>query len=101
MAPQSTAPPNHVKIDIPLVRSRDNRDLGTLSLIRDNMWKLYDDQDQRLVNPVLVDTLIITLTNAKGEQVCWHQMPMQTLLGDDGGIDGGAQKQSEAETRQV
>jgi hypothetical protein len=83
MAPQSTTHPNYVKIDIPLVRSRDKRALGTLSLIRDNVWKLYDDQGQRLVNPVLVDSLIVTLTNATGEHVCWHQVPMNALLSEE------------------
>jgi hypothetical protein len=70
------------------VRSRDKRALGTLALIRDNVWKLYDDQGQRLGNPVLVDSLIVTLVNAKSEQVCWHSVPMATLIGDPDGQPG-------------
>jgi hypothetical protein len=73
-------------IDIPLVCNRDNRDLGVLTLIGNNGLRLHDDQGQRLVNPTKIDTLSVTLTSAKGEQVCWHQAPMTVLLGDkDGG----------------
>jgi hypothetical protein len=41
--------------------------------------------------------VIVTLTNAKGEQVCWHQSPMNTLLGDDDYIDSLSQGQNETE----
>src|SRR3954447_26732638 len=47
MPARSTAHSHLVKVHIALVRSRDRRDLAALAPIRDNVWKLYDDQGQR------------------------------------------------------
>jgi hypothetical protein len=66
-----------------LTRKRDGKDIGLLTVIRTRVNKLHDERGQRLVNPVRVDSLIITVTSPTGEQVVFHHMPFDQLTLDD------------------
>lgn len=71
------------RVEIPLLRSTDKRDVGTLTLIRTDTWILYDDAGRRLPAPRHQDTLIVTLNRPDGEQVIYTQIPITELLGED------------------
>lgn len=77
---RKTDHPNHVRVELPLIRSSDKRDIGTLSLIRNYAWRLYSEDGRRLPTPQLEDVVVITLTNPAGEQVTWLQMPSSALF---------------------
>lgn len=77
---RSTTHPNHVQVDLPLVRSKDKRDIGVLRLIRTYSWKLYDLNGRRLPTPQLEDVVTISLTNPAGEQVTWLEVPSRALF---------------------
>ncbi len=71
------------RLEIPLLRSRDKKDVGTLTLIRTDSWILYDEAGKRLPIPKSQDTLIVTLSRPDGEQVVYTQIPMSELLRGD------------------
>jgi hypothetical protein len=71
------------RLEIPLLRSRDKKDVGTLTLIRTNTWILYDEAGKRLPAPRNQDTLIVSLSRPDGEQIVYTQIPMAELI-DEG-----------------
>lgn len=68
-----------MRVDLPLVRKSDKRNVGELTLIRNMCWQWTDDDGRRLPNPVREDTLIVSLKNSAGEEICWFQVPMDKL----------------------
>jgi hypothetical protein len=74
-----------VRFDRDLVRRRDGKAIGKLSIIRTDLTKLHDERGQRLVTPEIVDSLIIAITNPLGEQVVYQTLPFKELTRDDVG----------------
>lgn len=74
--------PTYRRLEIPLLRSRDKRAVGTLTLIRADTWILYDEHGRRLPSPRNQDTLIVTLAKPDGEQIVYTQIPMSELMGE-------------------
>ena len=71
------------RIELPLIRKRDRKPVGTLTIIRANHWAFGDDARHRHGTPKRTDQLLITLTDAKGEEVCYLEVPMDQLPADD------------------
>lgn len=79
-ASRSTQHPNHVRLDLPLIRSRDRLEVGTLTLIRNYSWRFYDDDGHRFAVPQLADVVTISLTGPDGDLVSWREIPAAALL---------------------
>jgi hypothetical protein len=77
---RSTTHPNYVRLDLPLIRSRDRQAVGTLILIRNYSWTFYDDEGRRFAVPQLADMIAISLTGPDGELVSWQEVPAMMLL---------------------
>jgi hypothetical protein len=71
-----------LRVDLPLIRKSDRRNVGELTLIRAMNWQFVDDGGNRLATPKQQDTLIVSLKNAAGEEICWHTVPMDQLALD-------------------
>jgi hypothetical protein len=70
------------RIDLPLIRRRDHKPVGTLTIVRANHPAFTDEQGARQSNPVRIDQLLITISDAAGETVCYLGVPMQQLPAD-------------------
>lgn len=69
-----------MRVDLPLIRKFDKRNVGELTLIRTLDWYFVDDDGRRLATPKREDTLLVSLKNAAGEEICWFQVPMDRLM---------------------
>jgi hypothetical protein len=69
------------RIDLPLIRKRDRKPVGTLTIVRANYWAFGDDDRRRTGSPKRIDQLLITLTDANGEEVCYFELPMERVPG--------------------
>jgi hypothetical protein len=67
------------RVDLPLIRKRDQKPIGTLTIIRANHWSFVDEAGTRRPNPVMQDQLLITLLDATGELVTALQVPTAQL----------------------
>jgi hypothetical protein len=67
------------RIDLPLIRRRDRKNVGTLTIVRASHPAFTDETGARRANPVRLDQLLITLTEATGEEVTALQVPMNRL----------------------
>jgi hypothetical protein len=70
------------RVDLPLIRKRGHKPVGTLTIIRTNHWSFVAETGKRRSNPVLQDQLVITLRDATGEMVTALQGPMAPLPTD-------------------
>ena len=70
------------RVDHPLIRRRDGKPIGTLSIVRANHWSFGDDR-HRQGSPKRTDQLLITLADATGEEICYLEVPMDQLPADD------------------
>ena len=68
-----------MRVDLPLKRKSDKRDIGQLTLIRTLHWQFTDEAGRRLSMPAKEDLLIISLRNAAGEEIYTHELPMKQL----------------------
>ena len=50
-----------------------------MTIVRANHWQLTDEGGRRTASPVRIEQLLITLTDAKGEVVCYVELPMDRL----------------------
>ena len=71
------------RVDLPLIRKRDRKPVGTLTIVRANHWQMTDAGGKRHASPVRADQLLLTLTDAKGHEVCYLEVPMDQLPADD------------------
>jgi hypothetical protein len=71
------------RVDLPLVRRRDQKPVGTLTIVRANHPTFIDEHGARRSNLVRIDQLLITLTDAKGETVAFFELPMDQLPADE------------------
>jgi hypothetical protein len=71
------------RVDLPLIRRRDQKPVGTLTLVRANHPAFTDESGARRSNPVRIDQLLITLTDAAGETVAYLELPMNQLPPDE------------------
>ncbi len=60
-------------------RQSDNKIVGTLTVVRADQWSFTDESGNRRVNPVRVDSILINVTNTKGETVGYAAIPMDQL----------------------
>jgi hypothetical protein len=67
------------RIDLPLIRRRDRKNVGTLTIIRSNHPAFTDEHGARRSNPVRIDQLLIMLSDATGETVCSLEVAMERL----------------------
>ena len=70
------------RVDLPLIRKRDRKPVGTLTIVRANHWGFGDDVRHRTGSPKRIDQLLITLTDANGENVAYLEVPMDQLPPD-------------------
>ena len=70
-------------IDLPLIRKRDRKHVGTLTIVRASHWSFVDEVGQRHSDPKRIDQLLITLTDATGETVAYLEVPMEQLPVDE------------------
>jgi hypothetical protein len=70
------------RVDLPLIRRRDRKPVGTLTIVRANHPAFTDETGARRTNPIRIDQLLITLTDAKGETVGYFEVPMERLPAD-------------------
>jgi hypothetical protein len=70
------------RIDLPLIRKRDRKPVGTLTIVRANHPAFTDEHGARRSNPARIDQLLITLTDTKGETVAYLEVPMDQLPAD-------------------
>jgi hypothetical protein len=70
------------RVDLPITRNQ--KPVGTLSIIRANHWRMTGDDGRRLATPIATDQLLITITNATGERVGYFEVPMDQLPPDGG-----------------
>lgn len=68
-----------MRVDLPLVRKSDKRNVGELTLIRTLDWHFADEEGRRLASPKREDTLLVSLKNTAGDEICWFQVPMDAL----------------------
>ena len=59
------------RVDLPLIRTRDRTPVGTLTIVWVNHWSFADDVGKRRESPIMLDQLLITLTDAKGEEIAY------------------------------
>ena len=71
------------RVDLPLLRKRDRKPVGTLTIVRANHWAFGDNVRHRTGSPKRIDQLMITLTDATGEAVCSLELPMDRLPADE------------------
>ena len=69
------------RVDLPLIRQRDHKPVGTLTIIRTNHASLVDEKGKRRPSPVVMDHLLISLKDAKGEEVTALAVPMERSSG--------------------
>ena len=69
------------KVEVPLIRTRDRKPVGTLRLIRTMHTAFADRDSQHAAVPKPADTLIIYVLSATGEKVCVLTVPMADLDG--------------------
>jgi hypothetical protein len=65
-----------------LIRNRDRKPVGMLTIVRAQQWAFFDERGKRRATPVRTDQFLITLTDAKGEEVCYLEVPMDHLPAD-------------------
>ncbi|HEX3304299.1 MAG TPA: hypothetical protein VHR64_15540 [Thermomicrobiales bacterium] len=66
-------------VDLPLIRRRDHKPVGTLTIIRTNHAAFIDEHGTRRPSPVVLDHLLISVKDAKGEEVTYLAVPMYQL----------------------
>jgi hypothetical protein len=54
-----------------------------LTMVRSDPWAFTDEHGDRRANPVRIDQLLITHSDAKGETVDYFEVPMDQLPADD------------------
>jgi hypothetical protein len=72
--------PNYRRIELPLVRRKDKVPIGTLTIIRTNVWQFYDREGRRNAVPKRQETLIFTIQNPKGEEISFNQLAASDLV---------------------
>ena len=55
------------RVDLPLTSKRDQKPVGTMTIVRANHWAFGDDARHRTGSPKRIDQLMITLTDANGD----------------------------------
>jgi hypothetical protein len=73
-------------VDLPLIRKRDRKPLGTSTIVRANHWAFGDDVRHRTGSPKRIDQFLITLCDAKGEVISYFEIPMEQLPADEEGF---------------
>ena len=73
------------RVDLPLIRRRDRKAVGTLTIVRANHPAFTDEEGSRRANPVRIDQLLITLTDVKGETISYFEVPMDRLPANEEG----------------
>ena len=69
------------KVELPLIRKRDHRDFGTLTLIRtDHTW-FTDRAGHQLPSPQTLDPLIALIRARDGEEISYHIIRLSELDG--------------------
>jgi hypothetical protein len=63
----------------PLIRKCECELVGTLTIVRAKHPAFTDAHGARRANPVRRDQLLVPLAVAKGETVCYLEMPMHQL----------------------
>jgi hypothetical protein len=71
------------RVDLPLIRQRDRKPVGTLNIIRTNHASFADEHGTRRPTPVVMDHLLICLKDAKGEEVTALAVPMEQLPAEE------------------
>jgi hypothetical protein len=71
------------RVDLRLIRKRDRKPIGMLTIVRTNHWRFANDDGERIPNPIRTDQLLITLTDAKGEEIAYLEVPMDQLPADN------------------
>ena len=71
------------RVDLPLIRKRDHKPVGTLTVVRANHWAFGEDVRHRTGSPKRIDQLLITLRDAKGEVITYIELPMDQLPPDE------------------
>ena len=77
----TSAMPN--RVDLPLIRKRDHKPVGMLTIVRANHWAFGDDARHRTGSPKRIDQLLITLRDAEGDVITYIELPMEQLPADD------------------
>jgi hypothetical protein len=67
------------RVTLPLIRRRDRTPVGTRTIIRPNHASFVDEHGTRRPSPVVLDHLLISRTDAKGEDVTALAVPMAQL----------------------
>jgi hypothetical protein len=75
-----TSDPNYRRIELPLVRRKDKAPIGTLTIIRTNVWQFYDRDGRRNAVPKRQETLIFTIQNPSGEEISFNQLAASDLM---------------------
>ena len=70
------------RVDLSLIRRRDHKPVGTLTIIRTNHASFVDEHGKRRPSPVVMDHLLISLKDAKGEDVTALAVPLDQLPPD-------------------
>jgi hypothetical protein len=70
------------RVDLPLIRRRDRNLVGSLAFARANHPAFTDEHGSRRVNPIRLEQLLITPTDAKGETICSLELAMERLPPD-------------------
>ena len=70
-------------VDLSLIRKRDRTPVGTLTIVPANRWAFGDNVHLRTGSPKRIDQLLITLTDANGEEGCYFELPMDQLPADE------------------
>ena len=60
-------------------RQSDHKHVGTITVVRANDWSFTKDDGSRRVNPVRVDSILVTVTNLENEIVGYAVIPMDQL----------------------
>lgn len=67
------------RVDLPFIRRRDHKPVGTLTIIRANHASYVDERGKRQPSPVVMDHPLISLEDAKGEEVTALAVPLEQL----------------------
>ena len=70
------------RVEVPLIRRRDHKPVGIVTVIRTNHASFVDEYGKRRSRPVVKDYLLISLKDAKGEEVAALAAPMDQLPPD-------------------
>lgn len=67
------------RADLPLIRQREYKPVGTLTIIRTNHASFVDEHGKRRQRPMVMEHLLSSLKDAEGDDVTALAVPLDPL----------------------